>query len=148
MSNLREQLSRMKREYRVQAGKLDERIESLAARTDQGFEAVASNMQAMSGQMQVMAGQIQELNRQVVRLSDQMISMNERMEATSEGLVRLREDHREVTRTMLGRSRLLEDRFGKMLDVVQGVVEEQPTRAELDELERRLRALEERDSAA
>ena len=97
----REQMTQMRREYRKEASRLDAKLEELAAKTDSGFAHVQENFQKV------------DLALQAVR---------DQLGATNEAVTQLREDVRETNRTMQGRARLLEDRFGKMLDLVESSV--------------------------
>ena len=93
------------------------KIDSLSARTDRGFEIVSQRFQAMQDQLA----------------------------AASEQIVEMRADHQELSRTLKGRARLLEDRFGKMLEALG---DETASRKDLEALEARVKALEDKDSAA
>ena len=99
---------------RTEAAKLDAKLEELASKTDDSFRNVGLAMQALRDQM----------------------------DATNQTVTQLREDLRETTRTLQGRARLLEDRFGKMLDLVEVTVADAPTRIDLEELAERVQALE------
>ena len=117
MMSFREQLTQMRREYRKDAERLDKRLEEQTKKTDKQFEIVELQMQALRDQLA----------------------------ATGEAIHQLRADHQEVTRTLQGRARLMEDRFGKMLDLVES---NQIEPSLFVELQRRVEALEQRDNPA
>lgn len=119
--SFRHTLNRMRREYSAEAKRLDGRIDELAERTDKGFEKAQSQMIAFRDYA------------------------NEQFSAMGETFAGMRADQRELARTLKGRNRLLEERFGKMLEVLS---EETPTRADLEGLEARIKALEDKNSAA
>ena len=78
----------------------------------------------------------------MVQLQLQM--SRDEMAASHEAVGQLRGDLQETARTMTGRSRLLEDRFGKMLDVVGASIEEGQVdvKSQLQEVFQRLERLE------
>ena len=110
----RTQMSLMRREYRTEAARLDNKVDQLAVRTDQTLH----------------------------KMENQMLAARDQMSAVVESIQQARVDNRETARTMQGRARLLEDRFGKMLDLVEATVVDAPTRTELEELAERVRHLE------
>lgn len=111
---LRNQMSLMRREYRTEAARLDNKIDRLALRTDHTLHT----------------------------MENQMLAVRDQMSAVVESIQQAREDNLETARTLQGRARLLEDRFGKMLDLVAATVVDAPTRTELEELTERVRLLE------
>ena len=113
--NLPERLNQMKREYRREADRLDKRIDEAELRADKGLASVSLQMQAIQDQMGGVVESIQQL----------------------------RADQREVSRTMSGRSRLLEERFGKMIEAVGSELDTQ-----LGDLTRRVEALENKSEPA
>ena len=140
--NFREQMAQMRREYRTQASTLDKRLNEVTERTEAGFTRVENHMQAMRDQVGVLGHQMQNLTHQ-------MLAMHDQMGATVESIQQVKADHQETSRTLQGRSRLLEDRFGKMLDLVASNVADSPTRLDFEALLARIEALEKKvDSAA
>ena len=140
--NFREQMAQMRREYRTQASTLDKRLNEVTERTEAGFTRVENHMQAMRDQVGVLGHQMQNLTHQ-------MLAMHDQMGATVESIQQVKADHQETSRTLQGRSRLLEDRLGKMLDLVASNVADSPTRLDFEALLARIEALEKKvDSAA
>ena len=110
----REQMALMRRQYRQEAVRLDDKIDQLAVRSDQSWH----------------------------RMETQIEAVRDQLAAVVVGIQQVRADNQETARTMQGRSRLLEERFGKMLDLVEATVSDAPTRTELEELAERVTALE------
>ena len=106
--NLRDQLQQMRRAYRKEAERLDHRMHAVEQNSDRGLE----------------------------RVGVQMLAIRDQFGAVVESIEQLRADQRELARTLTGRSRLLEDRFGKMLEVVEGELD-----AELSDLRTQLEDL-------
>lgn len=104
----------MRRQYRQEAVRLDDKIDQLAVRSDQSWH----------------------------RMETQIEAVRDQLAAVVVGIQQVRADNQETARTMQGRSRLLEERFGKMLDLVEATVSDAPTRTELEELAERVTALE------
>lgn len=126
--NFREQMSKLRREYRTEASRLDKRLDELSDRTDSGFTRLSNEMRTMR---------------------DQVRALHDQLDASVETVDRVKADQKETSRTLQGRARLLEDRFGKMLDLVATTVEEAPTRVDLEDLAHRVEALEKKlESAA
>ena len=123
---IRDKLNQIRREYRKEADRLDKRIDEAEAKADKGLEKVQLQMQSASVKLEMMAAAIKE-----------------EFGAVAESIQQLREDQREVSRTMSGRSRLLEDRFGKMIEAVETGLED-----ELSGIHQRLEALEHRSGPA
>lgn len=140
--NFLEQMSRLRREYRTEASRLDKRLDELSERTDSGFTRFGQQLRLTQDQLRL-------TQEQVRRLQDQIVAVHDQLGAAVESIETVKADHKETTRTMQGRARLLEDRFGKMLDLVEQAVEEAPTRVDLEDLTRRVEALEKKiDPAA
>ncbi|MBT9585477.1 hypothetical protein IV102_19195 [bacterium] len=147
--NFREQMSQMRREYRTQASKLDKRLNDVTERTEAGFTQVGNHMVTLRDQVGTLGHQMQNLTHQMQNLTHQMLAMHDQMGATVESIQQVKADHQETSRTLQGRSRLLEDRFGKMLDLVASNVTDSPTRLDFEALLARIEALEKKvDSAA
>lgn len=125
--SFREQMSQMRREYRKEAERLDQKIDHLSERVDAGFGAVQERL-----------GRV-ELQLQATR---------DEVAATNEAVGSVRGDLQETTRTMKGRVRLVEDRFGKMLELVATTMESTPTLDRIERIEERLLALEAKNDPA
>ena len=126
--NFREQMSKLRREYRTEASRLDKRLDELSDRTDSGFTRLSNEMRTMR---------------------DQVRALHDQLDASVETVDRVKADQKETSRTLQGRARLLEDRFGKMLDLVASNVADSPTRLDFEALLARIEALEKKvDSAA
>ena len=136
MNDFREQMAQMRREYRTEASRLDGRLDELSERTDRGFTKVGNEMQTMRAKIQA-------------QLQAMIVAINDQIAAVVESIEQVKADQKETTRTLQGRTRLMEDRFGKMLDLVESSVGNAPTRIDYEALAERLEALEKRmDSAA
>lgn len=118
--NFSERMRLLRREYRDEASRLDKRLDELGEQTESGF----------------------------TRVQVQMLALQDQMGGVVESIGQVKADYRETARTLQGRSRLLEDRFGKMLDLVEITVAETPTRTDFDDLKRRVEALEKKDEPA
>lgn len=132
--SFREQMSQMRREYRKEAGRLDQKIDRLAEQTDQGFGVV----QERFGRAEIA----------VVSMQLQLQTTRDELAATNEAVGQVRADLREAASTLKGRTRLMEDRFGKMLDLVEASVDETVTSERLERIEERLRLLESQSDPA
>ncbi|MBT9589065.1 hypothetical protein IV102_37375 [bacterium] len=120
----------------TEASRLDGRLDELSERTDRGFARVGHEMQTMRAKIQE-------------QLQAMILAINDQVGAVVKSIEQVKADHKETTRTLQGRSRLMEDRFGKMLDLVETSVGDAPTRIDYEALAERLEALEKRiDSAA
>lgn len=139
--SFREQMSQMRREYRKEADRLDQKIDHLANKMDQGMGLVQERL----GGAEAAVAKVEETVRQVQL---QLQTTRDELSATNEAVGFVRGDLRETTRTMQGRARLTEERFGKMLDLVATRVENGPTMDHIHRIEERLRALESKDDPA
>jgi len=122
--SIREEMGKLRREYRTEASRLDQQLDELGERTEAGFTRVGVQMRTAQ--------------EQIRRLHDQMADVHDQFGAVVESIEQVKADHQEQFRTMRGRSRLLEDRVGKMLDLVESAVEEPATRKDLEALEKKL----------
>jgi len=152
----RQQMAQMRREYRKEVERLDLKMDGLAGKTDMRFQELHGYFQKSQSDIQEVRTDFQEVRTDFQRVQDHLrradlglSAVQDQFGACIDSVAQLREDFREVGRTLQGRARLLEGRFGKMLDLVETTMGEPASMADLQELEQRVRALEEeRDSAA
>ena len=147
----REKLTLMRREYRVEAAKLDDKIEHLAKKMDAGLSSVQERLGGAENRLGTAENAIGGVEKAIVEVEKavrvvqlQLQMSRDEIAATNEAVGQLRGDLQETARTMTGRSRLLEDRFGKMLDVVGASIEEGQVdvKSQLQEVFQRLERLE------
>ncbi len=146
--SFREQMSQIRREYRKEADRLDQKIDILANKMDQGMGVVQERLggaETAIGNVEIALGKVEETVRQVQL---QLQTTRDELAATNEAVGFVRGDLRETTRTLQGRARLTEERFGRMLDLVETRVENGPTMEHIHRIEERLRALESKDDPA
>jgi hypothetical protein len=110
----REQLGQMSREYRREAEKLDQKIEELGSRTEVALLTVSDRL---SGAMLAIDQQLSAFKTVV---HDQLSAVVQAVDAQ-------RAEHQELARTLQGRTRLTEERLGKMLDLVESSLDEELT---------------------
>ncbi len=139
--SFREQMSQMRREYRKEADRLDQKIDHLVDKVDTGFGVVQERL----GKVETAVARAEESVR-VVQL--QLQATRDEVAATNEAFGLVRGDLQETNRTLKGRVRLVEDRFGKMLELVATTMESAPTIDRIERIEERLLALETRNDPA
>lgn len=145
----RQQMAQMRREYRKEVERLDLKMEGLTGKTDRRFQELHGYFQKSQSDIQEARTDFQKVQDHLRRADLGLCAVQDQFGACIDSVARLREDFQEVGRTLQGRARLLEDRFSKMLDLVETAMGEPASMADLQELEQRVRALEEeRDSAA
>lgn len=146
--SFREQMGQMRREYRKEAERLDQKIDHLADKMDRGLGVTQERLgraEVAIGKAEAAIGRVEETVR-VVHL--QLQTTRDELAATNEAVGLVRGDLQETNRTMKGRLRLVEDRFGKMLDLVETSFEDGPTMEHIQRIEARLQALEAKDDPA
>jgi peptidoglycan hydrolase CwlO-like protein len=146
----REKLTLMRREYRVEAAKLDDKVERLALKMDAGLSSIQERLGRAKNRLGAAEKTIVEAQKALQVVSLQLQGSRDEMAATHEAVGQLRGDLQETARTMTGRSRLLEDRFGKMLDLVGSSLEDSQThlKSQLEQVFQRLERLERKNPPA
>jgi chromosome segregation ATPase len=140
--SFRSQLSQMRREYRKDAQKMDQKIDHLAIKMDQGLGAVQERLGRAETSIAGLDATVGQMQTTMSHMHIQLQATRDELSATNEAVGGLRGDLRETARTMQGRARLMEERFGTMLDLVESSLEESPTMEHIHRLDERLRALE------
>lgn len=113
MSSFREQMNQIRREYRKEVTRLDTRLIEIERKSDQGLERLALRMQTMRDEAAAAVNDIQEL----------------------------REDNKELSRTLTGRNRLFEERYDKMLEAFESRLDSEIV-TDVKDLKVRVQALE------
>ena len=151
MFNYREQLSKMRREYRREVSRLDETLEkhfvlmdSRFQSTEEGFHRLEDRVASLEVQFKAFEEQFKAIEEQFRHTRLQLTAFHDELSSVVQTFVQLREDNRETSRLLQGRIRLLEERLTKMLDLVGDAVE-----AEIHDLKSRVERLEQKiDPAA
>ena len=146
--SFREQMSQMRREYRKEADRLDQKIDHLADRMDHGLGVVQERLGRAETAIATGGTAIARLEESVRIVHLQWQNTRDELAATNEAVGKVREDLQETAYTMKGRVRLVEDRFGKMLEMVEKKVDNAPTLDRIERIEERLLALEAKNDPA
>lgn len=109
----------MKRKYRKEASKLDEKIHELTAKVGRSSEVVRERFRREDLALESMREQF-GLSVRAVR---------DQLAATDEAVGQLHADLADTTRTLQGRTCLQEDRLGKMLGAVEEAIDNTPSAA-------------------
>ena len=145
MRSFREQMARMRREYRREATRLDDKIAALYERMDERYQTVEERFLGIEQRLASLEDGYRSFQEQFRRSELQVGSIRDELGAIVESFVQLRADNREVSRTLQGRVRLMENRLTRMLDLV----EETYFGEEIVDLKARVERLEKKsDSAA
>ena len=124
--SFREQITRLRRDHRTESSRLDKKIDSLNARVDADLGAIQQNFSRIDQNFSQVQEQLSQTQEHLRKVQLQLLANQDELGATNESLGSLRANYQEMGRTLQGRSRLLEDRFGKMLELVEEALPEVP----------------------